>query len=270
MPIRLFMLLTGIGSLLSISAFEVKAQTTATTLRAKELLAAGKPVTIVCFGDSITGVYYHTGGRRAYPEMLETGLRTAYPNVQVKVINAGVSGHTTREALARIDRDVLKHKPQLVTVMFGMNDMVRVPLDEFKKNMVEIKERCQKAGAEVLFCTQNNVMETAGRPNKKLAEITQIICDLAKEHMLAVADCHRVYETAKTKNAADWRHLLSDEIHPNMDGHKLMAETIAEAIVGAMVSLQEVGPRRRLSRIRCNFCRPANRSRCWPCRLMTR
>src|SRR6058998_3405320 len=73
--------------------------------RTKELLAAGKPVTIVCFGDSITGVYYHTGGRRAYPEMLEIAIQKAYPLAQVTVINAGISGHTTREALARIERD---------------------------------------------------------------------------------------------------------------------------------------------------------------------
>ncbi|MSQ94233.1 MAG: hypothetical protein EXR98_06715 [Gemmataceae bacterium] len=210
--------------------------------RTKELLAAGKPVTVVCFGDSITGVYYHTGGRRAYPEMLEIALQKAYPKAQVKVMNAGVSGHTTVQAMARLDGAVLKHKPQLVTVMFGMNDMVRVPLDDFKKNMIEIKDRCQKAGAEVMFCTQNNIIETAGRPNKKLAEITQIIRDLAKEHKLAVADCHAAYESAKTKDAADWRLLLSDEIHPNMDGHKLLAETIAKTIVGKEISLKDSGP----------------------------
>jgi len=32
-----------------------------------EKLKANQPVKIVCLGDSVTGVYYHTGGRRAYP-----------------------------------------------------------------------------------------------------------------------------------------------------------------------------------------------------------
>jgi lysophospholipase L1-like esterase/dienelactone hydrolase len=212
------------------------------TPRTKELLADGKPVTIVCIGDSITGVYYHTGGRRAYPEMLEIALRNEVSKAQLKVVNAGISGNTTRDALTRIERDVLKHKPQLVTVMFGMNDMVRISVDEFKKNLAEIKDRCQQAGAEVLFCTQNNVIETSGRPNKKLAEIAQLIRELAKQHKVGLADCHLTYEAAKAKSPADWRLLLSDEIHPNMDGHKLIAATLARAILDKDVSLALVGP----------------------------
>ena len=34
------------------------------------------PIKVVCIGDSITGVYYHTGGRRAYPEMLAIALKS--------------------------------------------------------------------------------------------------------------------------------------------------------------------------------------------------
>ena len=220
----------------------VHAQDISPPSQTSKRLAEGKPVTIVCFGDSITGVYYHTGGRRAYPEMLEIALRKNNPKAQVKVINAGISGHTTREALARIERDVLDHQPHLVTIMFGMNDLTRIPRDEFKKNLVEIKDRCQKAGAEVLLCTQNNVIETPGRPGEKLAEFTQLIRELAKEHRLGVADCHAEFAAAKTKDRREWRLLLSDEIHPNMAGHKLMAETIAQAILGKAVSLKDVGP----------------------------
>src|SRR5688572_6576438 len=103
------------------------------------LLAKGEqPVKIVCIGDSITGVYYHTGGRRAYPEILEVALHRAYPNARVQVINAGISGDTLKGGLARLDRDVLRHSPQLVTIMFGMNDLTRIPVAEFKANLAEM------------------------------------------------------------------------------------------------------------------------------------
>ena len=107
---------------------------------AQSLLEFGSsPVTIVCLGDSVTGVYYHTGGRRAYPEMLELAIRKAVPQAQVKVINAGISGHTTTEGLARLDRDVLRHKPDLVTISFGLNDMTRVPEEQFVDNLTDAR-----------------------------------------------------------------------------------------------------------------------------------
>src|SRR5437773_2183694 len=73
------------------------------------LLEAGeKPVKIVCIGDSITGVYYHTGSRRAYPEMLEVALKRAYPKAKVQVTNAGISGDSLPPGLKRLERTVLK------------------------------------------------------------------------------------------------------------------------------------------------------------------
>src|SRR5262245_28029093 len=74
-------------------------------------LAAREPVEIVCLGDSVTGVYYHTGGRRAYAEMIPFALRAVFPEAQVTMVNAGISGNTTRDGLARLERDVLAHKP---------------------------------------------------------------------------------------------------------------------------------------------------------------
>lgn len=207
------------------------------------LLAGGQnPVKIVCLGDSITGIYYHTGGRRAYPEMLEIALSKTHPKAKVQVINAGISGHTTVNGLARLERDVLMHKPHLVTVMFGMNDVTRVPAADFEKNLREIIARCQKIGAEVVLCTPNNVIDNVARPNKKLTEYAQIIRDLAKAEKLLVADCHKTYVDHEKAHPLDWLMWMSDEIHPNMAGHKKFAEVIAQTITGKAVSLDKVGP----------------------------
>ncbi|MFZ2279142.1 MAG: SGNH/GDSL hydrolase family protein [Prosthecobacter sp.] len=215
----------------------------AAPLKTAALLAAGKePVRIVCIGDSITGVYYHSGGRRAYAEMLQLALQQLHPQAQLSVHNAGISGDTTTGGLKRLERDVLAHKPHLVTIMFGMNDLVGTPVDIFKKNLREMITRCQKSGAEVVLCTQNSIIETPRRPPARLAEFTQAIRDVAKEETLVVADCYAAFEAVHAADASEWNLLLSDTIHPNMAGHKLFAETIAHAITGRTVSLREVGP----------------------------
>ena len=86
--------------------------------RTRQLLTEAKePVRIVCMGDSITGVYYHSGGRRGYPEILGLALQKIYPAANIMVRNAGISGDTTQGGLARLQRDVLTHKPHLVTII---------------------------------------------------------------------------------------------------------------------------------------------------------
>lgn len=199
-----------------------------------------EPVRIVCFGDSVTGVYYHTGGRRAYADMLEIALQRLYPDAEIDVINAGISGHATPDALARIDTDVLSHRPQLVTVMFGLNDMTHVPLDEYAANLGTIASKCRDAGAEVLFCTPNAVFDTEGRPESVLEEYVAAIHRVGAEIHVPVVDCFAAYKAVRAEDLFTFGLLMSDEIHPNMDGHKLFAELLAVSISGSAVSLDDV------------------------------
>lgn len=207
-----------------------------------EKLKRGEATRIVCFGDSVTGVYYHTGGQRAYTDMLGIALQRAVPGARLTMINAGISGHSTVNALERLERDVLKHEPDLVTVMFGLNDMTRVPIEQYRSNLVTIINRCWASGAEVLLCTPNNVIDTSGRPSAKLVTYCDVIREVGKSLGVPVADCYAGMESLRTADPFAWRLLLSDEIHPNMDGHKRMAEILAKAISGEAVTLQNVNP----------------------------
>lgn len=199
------------------------------------------PVKVVCFGDSVTGLYYHTGGRRAYTDMLQIALRRAYPEADIQAINAGISGNTCADGLRRIKKDVLNHKPDLVTVMFSLNDMTRgQPLSTFEAQLLDIIKQCQDIGASVMLCTPNSVMDTPSRPTVKLEKYVAAIRNIAKQHNLPLADCYAAYQTQKEKNEWEWSMLMSDEIHPNMGGHKLIAETISAAISGKNIALTDV------------------------------
>ena len=210
--------------------------------RIVEKLASGQPVKIACLGDSVTGVYYHTGGRRAYPEMVDLALQQVYPKARITVINAGISGNTTIDALKRLDKDVLDHKPDLVTVMFGLNDMVRVPVADYQANLKTIIEKCRAVGAEVLLCTPNAVIETSGRPTVRLVEFCTAMKGVGKELDVPVCDCYGAHAALRESDPLAWRLVMSDAIHPNMDGHKLNAVAIGRAISGREVSLAAALP----------------------------
>ncbi|MGE0608902.1 MAG: SGNH/GDSL hydrolase family protein [Pirellulales bacterium] len=210
--------------------------------RLAEKLAANHPATIVCLGDSVTGVYYHTGGRRAYPEMLAVALGQAYPQARLNVVNAGISGDTTTGALNRLQKDVLDHKPELVTVMFGLNDMVRVPIDDYQANLQSIIQQCRGVGADVLLCTPNAVIDSGGRPTTKLVKYCDAIKQVAKKWDVPVCDCYAAHAALRESDPLAWRLLMSDAIHPNMDGHKVNAQALCQTITGDQVSLQDVAP----------------------------
>lgn len=218
------------------------ADETSLTPKTRAKLAAHQPMKIVCLGDSVTGIYYHTGGLRAYPEMIGVALKLLDPNSRTEVINAGISGNSTIDALNRLKKDVLDHKPDLVTVMFGLNDIVRVPKPEFQANLKSIIEQCRGVGAEVMLCTPNGVYDTPGRPMTKLEEYNQAMKDVAAEMKVGFCDVYAAYQAVRKQNELDFRLLLSDPFHPNMDGHKINAETIINTLAGKTAPLKDVGP----------------------------
>lgn len=236
----MFVVVFAVSGILSAHAQDPAAQGLA---RVAAMLEAGaEPVRIVCFGDSVTGLYYHTGGRRTYSDMLQIALQRLYPAASVTVMNAGISGNNTVNALARIETDVLAHHPDLVTVMFGLNDITNLTMEQYAGNLTSIITQCRAAGSEVLLCTPNAVEETERRPSAKLEKYIAALRKVAVDSSVPVVDCYAAYQQVRAKDPLAFAFLMSDEIHPNMDGHKLFARVIAEAIAGKPVSLDDVGP----------------------------
>ncbi len=62
------------AAVLCATHFALTAEAGVSLSTSKLLAEAREPLRIVCFGDSITGAYYHSGNRRAWPEMLKVAL----------------------------------------------------------------------------------------------------------------------------------------------------------------------------------------------------
>jgi lysophospholipase L1-like esterase len=163
---------------------------------------------IICFGDSIT-FGYGAGPGEDYPLALSK-------MVDIPVVNAGIDGDDTIEALKRLKSDVLDRDPFLVIIEFGGNDFLRkIPRETTVSNVKEMVERIQAEGA--------------------IAVIADISAGMfLKEYRLAFA------RLAKDKGAIFIQGILSgiitnpsmksDFIHPNAQGYKLIARRIYQAI----------------------------------------
>jgi len=94
---------------------------------------------IICLGDSLTsGVVAEPG--QDYPSLLSGHLNK-------KVINAGVSGDTTRDALKRIKKDVMEQNPRMVIIILGGNDFLqKLPKEETFQNLEKMVDLVQSGG----------------------------------------------------------------------------------------------------------------------------
>jgi acyl-CoA thioesterase-1 len=162
--------------------------------------------TIVCLGDSITaGV--GSGPGEAYPDLLASRLRT-------EVINAGVSGDTAVQGLARVD-EVLAQDPWLVVVELGGNDVLRqVPPERTEQALRRILDRLVAARVVPVL------VEMDAPFGGRYRDIYERLGD--EYHVPVVEDA--IGDILRDPS------LKSDTIHPNARGQQVLAAAIEEEI----------------------------------------
>lgn len=163
---------------------------------------------IICFGDSLT---YGTGAEEGndYPAVLEKLLGE-------KVINKGIPGNTTEDALLRLQEDVLSLDPKIVFITLGGNDLKNnVPKDRAFANLSVIIARIQEKGALVVLGGIDFPLRGRGFGDayKKLAKEKGVIL------------VPNVLEGLFGNN-----EYMSDPIHPNGRGYAVMARRFYAAL----------------------------------------
>lgn len=125
----------GLGAILLLSYFFWPSQEARVISNLPERVSeSGEAINIIAFGDSLTAGF-GLPISETYPAQLELALRAQ--NYDVKVVNSGVSGETTRGNLERAEF-IRKQNPDIVLLGIGGNDALRrLPLEETEKNLEE-------------------------------------------------------------------------------------------------------------------------------------
>lgn len=117
-------------------------------LVAEPVSAAARTPEILAFGDSLTAGL-GLAPEQSFPAKLEARLKS--DGIAAKVVNAGVSGDTTTDGLARLDW-ALAEKPDLVILELGANDALRgIDPDTVRTNLDKIIAKVQASGARLLL-----------------------------------------------------------------------------------------------------------------------
>jgi hypothetical protein len=130
-------------------------------LRRSSAMAGSRSVVYVALGDSVTAGWLEHGvldSDAAYPSLFRRRLAGLFPQAMISVVNAGLGGESADGALARLERDCLRHDPQLVTVCLGLNDARRGAdgVAPFRQSLTEIVRRVRgESQADLLLVTPN-------------------------------------------------------------------------------------------------------------------
>jgi acyl-CoA thioesterase-1 len=115
-------------------------------------LTGDKAVKIVAFGSSSTFGTGASSPAATYPARLEAELSRAFPSTPVAIVNAGVVGDTAAMMLARMERDVIALRPDVVIWQVGTNDIDKaVPRDLLRAQIREGLARLRAAGSDVVL-----------------------------------------------------------------------------------------------------------------------
>ena len=192
--------------------------------------AAGQPVRILALGDSLTAGY-GLPENDAFPVVLEHALKAK--GLDVSIINAGVSGDTSADGLARLDWSLedAKNPPAAAIIELGANDGLRgLPVDQMAKNLDAILARFKARSIPVLL-TGMKAPRNFGESYAK--NFDSVFPQLARKYGVLFYPFFLDGVVLKTNL------LQADGLHPNPMGVDIIVKNITPNVVRLVQEAKE-------------------------------
>ncbi len=173
------------------------------------------PNTILCVGDSIT-YGYGVPSAQSYPNQLAHLLAR-------RVINAGVSGEKSWEGRDRFASLLDRHKPGYVLILYGANDVIFQQTTGTIDNLRFMVEAARARQVLPIVATLTPAFGSHAYMQQEISNLNPRIRQFASAERIRLADLERTFKN-------DPALLLSDGLHPNAEGMRIIALTFFDKI----------------------------------------
>ncbi len=210
----------------------------------------GKNSRFLIIGDSITdagrarpvGNLLREGLGNGYVNILTGLITTSYPDYSIEVINMGTGGDTVRELEARWQADVIKLKPDWLSIMIGINDVwrhfskpaepeIHISLSEYRETLKRLIERAKVSLKGLILVSPYFIEPDRKEPMRALMDKYTDAAEIIAEKYDAVwVDVQKAFDNLT--GFINPMYIALDRIHPNIIGHTLIAKEIFKAIDG--------------------------------------
>jgi acyl-CoA thioesterase I len=184
--------------------------------------AGNSTKTILFYGDSLTAGYGLSSTDEAFPALIEKKLKQQ--GKPSKVINAGLSGETSAGGLSRLEW-VLRQPIDVFVLELGANDGLRgLPLEQTQKNLQSIidKVRAKYPKAKIVVA---GMMVPPNLGPDYTSKFKKIFPELAKKNNATLIPF------LLQDVGGDDKLNQTDGIHPNAEGHKVVAKNVYKIIL---------------------------------------
>jgi lysophospholipase L1-like esterase len=164
-----------------------------------------------------------------YPFKLEQMLRQRYGSSEIVVINEGLGGETVLDGADRIVDVLAMHKPQVVLILEGYNELREIPISAARSALRGMARWAQVQGVEPVLATLHQV----GDDREEQRPGSQDVIDDLNDAIRGLGQSLGLGGVADLENAfgRDRSLLGTDGLHPNPAGYQRMAETFRDEII---------------------------------------
>lgn len=201
-----------------------------------------KGMTILFQGDSITDC-----GRRndscgighGYVHMVSAWLWARYPELDLKIENRGIAGDRVKDLAARWENDCLAIKPDLLSVMVGINEGLRrydrgdpTPVETYTETYRSILQQARETCDPMIALCEPSFLDhpARGPVREDLNPKIEAVRGLAREFGAIHVPLDGVFAAASARRERDY--WLPDGVHPTIAGHGLIAQTWLRHVLG--------------------------------------
>jgi lysophospholipase L1-like esterase len=196
-------------------------------------LLEGSPLTIVALGSSSTAGFGASTPERSYPSRLAALLKAQFPGVPIRVVNRGIGGEMSPQMLARLERDVLAEKPDLVIWQLGTNSTLhdRDPGSEVAVAETGI-ERIKAAHADVMLMDLQYAPAVLLHPT--YGEMEVVLAGIARSEAVPLVRRFAMmrYWAENGRMSLDTM-LAKDRLHMSDASYDCLARQVAQGIAAA-------------------------------------
>jgi lysophospholipase L1-like esterase len=185
----------------------------------------GRSITIVALGSSSTAGFGTFG--KAFPEVMKAELAQSHPSLHINLIVSGRLFDTIPGSIARLEKDALRYKPDLVIWQLGTNDTLSpVAASDLKGRMRKGIEQIKRSNAEVILMDLQYAPVVRAMPSHTAMQ--SLIADVGREESVAVFSRYALMKHA----IDDGVHGLVawDGLHNSAAGYRCIGRALARMI----------------------------------------